>query len=500
MALTKRRPLVPKNEEETPPEGRRPRRRGNPGKYEDYQSAEGPHGRVLYKRPDREGDARRSPGATPGRRRIGPWADKPDRPGPSEEGGRRPWRKPEVSYRTGRPGGHKKFEDRDFMNKKSDSPGSAGGYNKRDDKGPGGHKKFEGKETGGYKKFEGKGRDDKETGGGYKKFEGKETGGYKKFERKSYDDKDSGGTRKFEGKETGGYKKFERKSYDDKDSGGGHKKPGAAGPGGHKKFDDKGGFSKDFKKGPAGSFRPVPKPVKPALKPSQLHALEAITDRELPLALKRLGEAEDQCVSAAEKCLDIAEKLNLIATSMLEDIPGLTSSPESVERQLAAIKSLAEGLNQYSAFGDLVGQRITRVADFLETIDPILVELVADGQAVRTPPAKRSLKDRPGTGKAPAAKRASNFGDKSGDKPDGEAAPSKKRPPRPDDDDGAEARRSRATPPDEPAPKLNKKARKRLQAELDLAEASELMGPDDEGLEQEEINKLISKLGHRSDA
>ncbi|MDR1296333.1 MAG: hypothetical protein LBO05_02960 [Deltaproteobacteria bacterium] len=499
MALTKRRPLVPKNEEETPPEGRRPHRRGNPGKYEDYQSAEGPHGRVLYKRPDREGDARRSPGATPGRRRIGPWADKPDKPGPSEEGGRRPWRKPEVSYRTGRPGGHKKFEDRGFMNKKSDSRGSAGGNNKRDDKGPGarggpgGHKKYDdkGPGAGGYKKFEGKGRDDKETGGGYKK-----------FERKSRDDKDSGGARKFEGKETGGYKKFERKSRDDKESGGGHKKPGAAGPGGYKKFDDKGGFSKDFKKGPAGSFRPVPKPVKPALKPSQLHALEAITDRELPLALKRLGEAEDQCVSAAGKCLDIAEKLNLIATSMLEDIPGLTSSPESVERQLAAIKSLAEGLNQYSAFGDLVGQRITRVADFLETIDPILVELVADGQAVRTPPAKRAPKDRPGTGKAPAAKRASNFGDKSEDKPAGEAASSKKRPPRPADDDGAEAWRSRANPPDElePAPKLNKKAKKRLQAELDLAGASELMGPDDEGLEQEEINKLISKLGHRSDA
>jgi hypothetical protein len=238
---------------------------------------------------------------------------------------------------------------------------------------------------------------------------------------------------------------------------------------------------------------PAPRPGKPALKPSQVHALTAIVDRELPNALKRLSEAEDRCLSAATNLLDQASSLDGFG-----EVLGLLSGLESVaadERATRHLSSLAdiarkvsETINHEASFGDLIGQRIVKISEFLETVHVILQEILEEHSAPKKAPAPRAAPSKWAQREQdPGPARTRGKGTWAAREPEDGPLPE-------DDRDGGHTgdrpRAAKRARPDGPV--------KRPRDKADPPRGDDSFGPDDEGLDQEEVNDLIKKLGPRS--
>jgi hypothetical protein len=154
---------------------------------------------------------------------------------------------------------------------------------------------------------------------------------------------------------------------------------GPKGYGPKRDFGPKGyGPKKDFGPKSWGQDKGFPKPAKAALRPSQSAALAAAADREIPASLKRLAEAEGQCLKAAETILELSETIQGLLGRLAEG----GSAPESLAGALSAVAEamapIPERLSLSASFHDLAGQRMAKVADFLEDLGPILEEILEE--------------------------------------------------------------------------------------------------------------------------
>jgi hypothetical protein len=199
--------------------------------------------------------------------------------------------------------------------------------------------------------------------------------------------------------------------------------------------------------------------------------LAALVDREIPTALKRLSEAEDKCLKTADSFLNqcaSVEDLSPILSALSQSGPvaGDLEAAGLVADLAARCSFIAETLNAESSFGDLIGQRLIKVTDFLEITQLILKEIL-DEFSDRGDPAKPARK--------PADRAA---------RPDTEDAPDRAA--------GLKtAREAGENGPDEGRGKTAKAPSEKRRA----FRKNELFGPDDEAMTQDEINDLIKKLG-----
>ncbi|MDR0355976.1 MAG: hypothetical protein LBJ64_09645 [Deltaproteobacteria bacterium] len=445
MAFTKRR-TKPPQEEQTDDAGYKPPKRKSIGKYDDYRTADGPQGKLVYKRPE----------------------------------------KPKTGKFSGQSGGPKKSSNDKFSKDKFPNDKPLKGKFSNDkfpkDKFERGPKKWSAdgpkKPYADRKSF----RDDGDSArGGDKPFRssaGRERGSDRPEGRRNLDKpafaesgpKSGPRTGPRTGPKTGanaGPKPRRTDSF------------GSGGSGGYK--GSKSGSSFGSKPGGFGAPRKnafpraVPKPTKSPLKASQTHALTAIINRELPSALKRLREADSSCLDSATKILDSIDALNSIIAELSSDNP-----PENLEETTESLKSVAEKLNCHSSFGDLVGQRISRVIDFLESIEPVLAEIAQEFQGGEKKPV-RTVR----TSKIEREEIEDDLDDESVEKPKA----SKKR----------SVKEEKAKDPDADSPKASSpaKAKKAKRAVQEVEE--ELFGPDGEAMSQADINALIGKLGHKTE-
>jgi hypothetical protein len=224
--------------------------------------------------------------------------------------------------------------------------------------------------------------------------------------------------------------------------------------------------SSSYSKAPSGSYsrgpksadaRSLAKPFRSALKASQIAALKAAVDREIPQALKRLSEAQDRCRLSAEEVLTATEQL-----SELLSPPSDQSSPEeNLETARQQAKALVSKLNTSASFNDLVGQRLMKVSEFLETLSPIFSEIVDEA----SPPPRKRTTDRQPAGDRDYKKPRGSFSPKFGARSNN----SKDKAPR-----GVGARGVKT-------PYKGKRDDKNF-------------GPDDDGKTQKEVDELVKKI------
>ncbi|MDR2302624.1 MAG: hypothetical protein LBF38_11375, partial [Deltaproteobacteria bacterium] len=322
MAFFKRRPHVPNRGQNTDG-GEGPPKRKSRNKYDDYVSADGPSGKLVYKRPNMKRKSYQDDGGdSPPRRFASPRGRSSDGDGGSD----RP-----KSFRDNR--------DRDDYGHKGKGP-SSGGY------GRGQRNDYGGKP---YRKDR---DDDQGQGSGPKKSRSFGSGPKREGFGRSHD---SGS--KWEGSS---------RSHDS-----GHKREGSSRP--HGSGPKREGFTR--------SHGPLGKPAKASLKPSQVLVLKTIVDREIPSSLKRLGEAEDKCLSVSQKLLDYADTLanvKLYIPDLLEDLPEDSDSRDALEQIGRTCDLIAQSLNVEASIGDLVGQRLIKVSDFLESSTSIFTEIIEE--------------------------------------------------------------------------------------------------------------------------
>ncbi|MDR2387050.1 MAG: hypothetical protein LBE80_05625 [Deltaproteobacteria bacterium] len=360
MAFFKRRPHIPHVRRDD--EGaERPYKRQSRNKYDDYASADSPSGKVVYKRPNLNRKSYRDDGGDSGSRRFaGPRDGHSDDQGGSD----RP-----KSFRDNR--------DRDnYGRRDKDSDKSSGGYGrpKRSDYG--------------QKPFR-KDRDE-EPAYGPKRASGRSFGPGPKREGRS---QDSGSKWEGSGRSHDSGSKWEGSG---RSFGSGPKRDGSSRSfGSGPKREGSRSFGPGQKR-EGRSYGPVPKPTRPNLKASQLLVLRTMVDREIPSSIKRLSEAEDKCLSVSQKLLDHADalanlKLNL--TNIVAELSEDSDSRPAFENMAEICDLISQSLNLEASIGDLVGQRLTKVSDFLESSTSILVEIIEEHGGPE--PGKKSLRGKP---------------------------------------------------------------------------------------------------------
>ncbi|MDR3154676.1 MAG: hypothetical protein LBW85_10520 [Deltaproteobacteria bacterium] len=108
-------------------------------------------------------------------------------------------------------------------------------------------------------------------------------------------------------------------------------------------------------------------------------ALDAALDRELPLAVERLQEAEKVLAESAGGVLDLAESLQR-ETESLASFPAFAERGDLTARLRLgefsrASGAIATGLFEKSSFHDLCGQRIAKVREALLALNSLLGDL-----------------------------------------------------------------------------------------------------------------------------
>jgi hypothetical protein len=214
-------------------------------------------------------------------------------------------------------------------------------------------------------------------------------------------------------------------------------------------------------------------------------------DREIPAALKRLSESEDKCLKVAQTLLDHGDSLANAKQDLEALIEALPEDSESRPAMMAiAVKcdEISQSINIEASIGDLVGQRLLKITDFLESSLTIFQELIEEHGGAEP---KKATRAKPGYGKAEDGE--SRRGPKAYRDHDGPKKPrkaSKSEEDREltdhDDPDNGEAEAVMARP----AAKAAKAAKEKKKAH----EGEELFGPDDEALSQDEVNELVNKL------
>ncbi|MDR0620977.1 MAG: hypothetical protein LBJ61_03765 [Deltaproteobacteria bacterium] len=489
MAFFKRRPHIPRPAEDGDG-GNRPPTRKSRNKYDDYDSSEGPAGKVVFKRPNM---------ATKGPRagRDGPPPKRFSKPGP-------------------------RFRDRE-----EGSGESGGDWPKK----PGGFKRGQG---GDYGDKPSRGRQGEGPARPYG------AGAKKEGSDRPYAAKREGSSRP--------YGTGSKREGSDRPYGGGAKRGAPSRPyGAGAKRED-----------PPRSFNPVPKPGKASLKASQLLVLRTIVDREIPAALKRLSESEDKCLKVSQNILNHADDLANVKGELAEILADLDLESET-QKALGAIGEkcdlISQKINVEASFGDLIGQRLIKITDFLESSLSIFEELIeehggaeAAKKAARAKPAVKTAKpakpSKPGKVGKPAKadwQRDDEFAEDDyaeddydhddyghGDEADDEAndtaegaaegreggegeplaAEARPKPEAPKKikraakvttviresvpAEGAQALEAAGL--GEESPKPAKAAKKAAKEKKKALKKEELFGPDDEALTQDEVNDLVSKL------
>ncbi|MDR1081728.1 MAG: hypothetical protein LBQ79_12410, partial [Deltaproteobacteria bacterium] len=127
-------------------------------------------------------------------------------------------------------------------------------------------------------------------------------------------------------------------------------------------------------------------------------ALAAALDREIPLAVERLLEAEKVLAESASGVLDLAEALQRETAGLTSFAPLAARADLTVRSRLAefasAVEGIATGLFEKSSFHDLCGQRLAKVREAVGVLGEILQEVKAAWDAPR--PAPRIPVRRPG--------------------------------------------------------------------------------------------------------
>jgi hypothetical protein len=236
------------------------------------------------------------------------------------------------------------------------------------------------------------------------------------------------------------------------------------------------------------------------LKASQKHALSAILNREFPLAAKRLSEAENHCSNTAVSVLTqitMLDELSSVLTS-IGQTEAVSQDKELVERLSmvsAKFKNISQTLNTIASFDDLVGQRILKVSDFLDTAQPIFQEILNDLDA----PFERKK-----TSFNRSESKSFGEGDQRGSR-------SRRDADRPHDPSFSDERDRKTSPKksrvvqiretnsldQEHNPKEAESSEPTATPSEQQEEApkqEELFGPDDDGLSQNEVNNLMKKL------
>ncbi|MDR1165092.1 MAG: hypothetical protein LBO66_04315 [Deltaproteobacteria bacterium] len=112
---------------------------------------------------------------------------------------------------------------------------------------------------------------------------------------------------------------------------------------------------------------------------SQIPALTAAVDRELPLAVERITEAEKVLSSSAGSVIDLAEKLQCDLTAFMGEFEGEGGAEIKGKETLAAF---ASGLNmgitklfESASFHDSCGQRLIKVRETLISMAELLRQI-----------------------------------------------------------------------------------------------------------------------------
>ncbi|MDR1657427.1 MAG: hypothetical protein LBT47_07720 [Deltaproteobacteria bacterium] len=246
------------------------------------------------------------------------------------------------------------------------------------------------------------------------------------------------------------------------------------------------------------------KPSQSALKASQSAALVAAADREIPTALKRLSEAENQLLKSAEQILKLGSSfqdvLDKLATFDQQAEPA-ADVVRTFKELLDSASKVANELSPLASFHDLVGQRLIKVSDFLEDLKAVLEEILEEQPQRKV---RREEAIAPKKPKAKSARPTITSSPIKDDDDDNEGEPEKSDGTQDhddfesidnfeDDDDTSEPKvRKKANKDEEKALKKTKMANTFKTAKN--MEKKSLFGPDAAVDNQTEIDQLVDRL------
>jgi hypothetical protein len=512
MSQIKRRPLSPaKPENSDAPKPTKPRRK----KTDDYLSSDGPNGQVVYKR----GDANKYGGKPKPYDKRGPGGPKDSRPRSDKfkDSPRRPFRSNQSSedapnYQ--RPNSSSRYnKDRNDRNERSDR----GDRSDRSDRPARYDRDYQ-------KPSQGQGEDR-----------------YARYDRNDRSERSEN--------RSPGYERSERNERNERSE---NRSPGYERSDKRPPRRNSDGYSQSGPKQPWKSGAPrtpyrspktssygdkAPKPTKSFLKASQSAALVAAIDREIPAAIKRLTESEDRLRKSAELILTLMESLQGVLESASNFSPN-SNTAEDVTKTFKELFFPAHGLvgqlGQAASFDDLVGQRLMRVTDFLEDLKLILEEIIEDNPMPKA--REKSSREKAASDKSsksankPATKSSQKvktkpiifddeygpedlldddidgiiiFEDQEGDQESfqesdqDDTASDLKDQGKPDKPEKQDKQDKQGKASEGKKTKMNKMANTFKKAK-DLANSS-LFGPDDEAIDQTEVDELVDRLFGPSD-
>jgi hypothetical protein len=224
--------------------------------------------------------------------------------------------------------------------------------------------------------------------------------------------------------------------------------------------------------------------------------LKTIVDREIPAALKRLSESEDSCLKASEALLSHSDEIAVARPGLIDALAKLPEGFEDakvLEDLAGLLDRVSKNLNVVASFGDLVGQRLIKTIDFLESALPIVQEIIEEYTGPEKNKASREKTGQKWANEPADRRPAQPNGDHFGPKKAGKTpkALAEEAVEADWEKEGHPPMETNNQEPKKPAtgeklakPKKMKKAQK----------AGELFGPDDDGLTQEEVTELVNKL------